>query len=121
MSIICNNCGFDENPDGTEFCEACGSELTVTSSPSTPIESDYSPPEPTIMPPMDSIPSPTPVPQEISSMDSMSPSIMGTAKLVAKQSGSPQSEFELSSSEHSIVGRFDETTGPVDIDLGNFP
>ena len=43
------------------------------------------------------------------------------SKLVAKQAGYPKSEFEISPSQTVIVGRFDDTTGPVDIDLVGFP
>ena len=122
-NITCNNCGFDENPQGTEYCEACGCELTVTSPFSTSVENDYNPPPQETMMPPSTPPSMVEEPQMIPSTPSSfsSPSIMGSAKLVAKRSDVPQLEFELSSSEHSIVGRFDDTTGPVDVDLGDFP
>ena len=130
-NITCNNCGFDENPQGTEYCEACGCELTPTDS--TPLENTYSPPEVTMMPPMDSpmnpsvdqtvIPSPQPVqePEPIPSPSYSSPSIMGNAKLVAKLSNAPKPEFEISANEPVIIGRFDNESGPVDIDLIGFP
>jgi hypothetical protein len=96
MSITCNNCGYDANAEGTEFCEACGSELQDKSSTIV---------EPTMEP---KIPDTPKLP-------------MGRAKLVAKQGGYPKSEFEFSGSQPAIVGRYDDTTGPVDIDLGGFP
>lgn len=27
MAVTCSACGYDKNPDGTEFCDACGSEI----------------------------------------------------------------------------------------------
>ncbi|GEM_PF-541865 len=33
---ICTVCGYDKNPDGSEFCDACGAELTVSSGNSNP-------------------------------------------------------------------------------------
>lgn len=29
MAVTCSACGYDKNPDGAEFCDACGSELSV--------------------------------------------------------------------------------------------
>ena len=150
-NITCDNCGYDENPLGATFCDACGCELTnnVTQNP-TSVQDNFPPPPvaptddqtgtppETIMPPMDSTTPPGPpetipmppsnpsittpeVTPQVSTPDIYPSNIMGSAKLVSKYSEYPKSEFELSSSEHTIVGRFDDTTGPVDIDLGDFP
>jgi len=101
--IICSACGY-ENQNGSEFCEACGSELqTIAPTVISPV------PAPTVIQPQTPQPNyptttPTPVPT--------------TAKLIAKQPNSPVSEFPLNS--NTIVGIFDPDTGPVDIDLEAF-
>lgn len=152
MTINCEICGFDANPEGATYCEACGSELPVTSTatPSMPVNNDYTPTPPLTQIMDTSIPvSISPIPQSPPSWEEESPTIrvspgyqnpsvmppqpitppippvnsgiMGIAKLVAKQPDYPKSEFQLSSSQSTIVGRFDDTTGPVDIDLSGFP
>jgi hypothetical protein len=95
VSLTCNKCGYDANAEGTEFCEACGSELQNKSSTTV---------EPTTEP---KIPDTPKLP-------------MGRAKLVAKQGGYPKSEFEFSASQPAIVGRFDDSK-PDHIDLRGFP
>ena len=46
-AITCSTCGYDENPKGSEFCEACGSELSLLV-PSTSTQST-SPSEPPVI------------------------------------------------------------------------
>ena len=150
-TITCNNCGYDENPSGAEYCEACGCELNdslsspttttptidatpvapppatappvmntpVAQTPSSPVtQPPVAQPQETVMPPMSTV-----EPQAPSSPASnyIPSDVMGSAKLVSKYAEYPKAQFELPSSEHIIVGRFDDTTGPVDVDLGNFP
>ncbi|WP_013334918.1 FHA domain-containing protein [Gloeothece verrucosa] len=108
MTIVCNVCGYDQNTDDAEFCDACGAELTaVVTTPSftpssPPVEEDFEIPTP-------SFNSFTPSP---------SPMVASTARLVAKQPNAPIPEFLIESS--AIIGIFDPDTGPVDIDLENF-
>lgn len=115
--IICDACGY-ENPDNVAFCEACGTELTVSPIPAptsstedpfaaTPVESVSSPTFPTQKPTDETVSSPS------------APVTFGTAKLVAKAPKPPSSEFILDN--NNIIGRFDPDTGPVEIDLDGFP
>ena len=101
MFITCVSCGFEGNPKGAEFCEACGSELPATKLPPTEI-------------PLPDIPIPTPTPPPLSTP------VFGSAKLISKQSNYPYSEFVLDG-DNLIIGRFDPDSGPVDIDLEGFP
>ena len=146
MAITCPTCGFDENPNNSEFCEACGSELgTVgaTTSTESPDSNDYSSepittqqPEPysfTSEPITDQQSQPEivygstttaepattiqPILEEKPPIDNFS---VNTGRLIAKQANTPISEFPLDSN-NAIIGRFDSDTGPVDIDLEGFP
>ena len=117
MSITCDACGY-ENVEGTEFCEACGSELTVATpapTPSTPEPSEPSPfstvDETEVTPPQPE-PSPTPIPTPTA--------VTSPVKLVAKIPNSPVPEFPLEE-ESAVIGIFDPDSGPVDIDLEQFP
>ncbi|TPX28019.1 FHA domain-containing protein [Cylindrospermopsis raciborskii] len=112
--ITCTACGYDQNPDNTEFCSICGSELPIavtTASTTSPTIA------PTIIkPPIQ--PAPPPI-----SDHSYSPTIpltrtSATARLVCKQINAPIPEFILEN--NAIVGIFDQDTGPVDIDLETF-
>lgn len=129
MTITCPACNY-ENPNGSEFCEACGSELS-----SAPVEAplpsiqvqtyattiqSYSndvieihPPIP--QPTQPTYPNPTPTPINVAT-----PSIsVDTARLISKQINSSVSEFPLDGS-NAVVGRFDPDSGPVDVDLEGF-
>lgn len=125
--ITCSACGYDQNPDGAEFCDACGSELqgvapTVISSPQTPTVIQPQTPPPTSPPTPPPIPEtryPTPTPTPNPTLNSPSfPNTATTARLIAKQPNPPISEFPLDS--NAIVGIFDPDTGPVEIDLEVF-
>lgn len=110
MTITCDACGYD-NVEGTEFCEACGSELTVATPEPTPATSEspeepFSPePEPEVTPPQ---PESEPTP------------ITSAVKLVSKVANAPVPEFPLEE-ESAVIGIFDPDSGPVDIDLEQFP
>ena len=147
MSITCPTCGYDENPNNSEFCEACGSELGTangTSSEEFPdannfVSEDFTTQQPdsysfpsqdftTQQPEPETNYKPTvvvapkavsePVSEEIiSSAPNFS---VNTGRLIAKQANTPVSEFPLDGN-HAIIGRFDSDTGPVDIDLEGFP
>ncbi len=115
MTIVCLVCGYDKNPDGSEFCEACGAELPAAGGESVPSTQVQSPepmptapqPEPPIPIPQPSIPSPPP------------PATAATARLIAKQPNAPVPEFTIDG--NAVIGIFDPDLGPVDIDLEEFP
>lgn len=103
MTVTCASCSY-ENPVGTEFCEACGSEISLPSvaAPSAPTEvqmttspiQSYSDHLIEIQPPIPqpTYPNPTPTPINLPN-----PTIsVGAAKLISKQTGSSGSEFPLS-------------------------
>ncbi|MFM6620199.1 MAG: FHA domain-containing protein [Dolichospermum sp.] len=124
--ITCSACGY-ENPDGTEFCDACGSELqgvapTVLSSPQAPtvIQPQTPAPQPIPQPIPDPIyPTPTPTTTPTPTPTTpIFPTTATTARLIAKQPSPPISEFPLDS--NAVVGIFDPDIGPVDIDLEAF-
>lgn len=122
--INCTVCGYDKNPDGSEFCDACGAELQSTPAP----VSDNPTVEPSI-PISQSVEEtfvPEPAPEPISENPSApiappthNPIPTGTnAKLIAKQPNAPIPEFPLEN--NALVGIFDPDMGPVDIDLEDF-
>lgn len=121
MAITCTTCGYDNNPDGSEFCDACGAELLATSASPTQIQT------PTVEPVdnIDNNVSPPPLPQPSIPPPSTTPippptiATAATARLIAKQSGVSTPEFPLDGS-NAIIGIFDPDTGPVDIDLEEF-
>lgn len=121
MSVICQSCNY-ENPTGTEFCEVCGSELSLS-----PVEVAVAPTEIVLETSpsysdqaIETILQPTYPSPELSQTQVASPNtVADSARLVAKQVGSSVSEFSLDGS-NIIVGRFDPDSGPVDIDLEGF-
>ena len=144
MTVTCSACGYDKNPKGTDYCDACGSEIAVASG-SPDVEEPTSVPtksfpsergsfssngevldEPAI--PSPPIPEPTfPEPQaEDIDTDPIVPTPMpvrsavgGLAKLKPKQAGAPIAEFAIENGI-AVIGIFDPDTGPVDIDLEGF-
>lgn len=117
--IICDACGY-ENPGNVAFCEACGTELTFSPTPPTP--SPTSSTEDPFAAPVEPVSAPTlPTPQPTAEVfpSPSAPVTLGTAKLVAKASNAPSTEFILDST--NLIGRFDPDTGPVEIDLEGFP
>jgi hypothetical protein len=134
MSVNCPACG-SSNPDNSEFCDACGCELEVSATiqaPPPPID----PPQTPVYASPTPIPAPDPMPVSTGSQSTYDPSdssfssgssygstavavASSTARLIAKHASAPISEFNLES--NNIIGRFDSDTGPVDVDLENFP
>lgn len=128
--ITCTACGY-ENPDDLDFCDACGVELeknateTTNSSPHDTYQPEPLPVEETFIPDTSSS---TNAPEEevitspstTSSIPSIpQPSITAsTARLIAKQSNAPISEFTIE--EAALIGIFDPDMGPVDVDLEDF-
>lgn len=147
MNITCNVCGYEQNPQGAEFCDACGAELAtevaaISTPPSappipSPVVNIPAPSAPTVIQaPVVNIPPPSQPPSSSSSypdtvvipvpqpMPVAMPqpvirvSTANTARLVAKQANAPVPEFSIGSS--ALVGIFDPDRGPVDIDLEHF-
>jgi pSer/pThr/pTyr-binding forkhead associated (FHA) protein len=126
MTITCNVCGYDQNPDGLEFCDACGAEL-INTTVTTPASIPTSTPESDIPDTLETNPTVriTPsTPEPI--FPTTSPPIPNTsvvnatdtAKLISKTANAPISEFLIEN--YAIIGTFDPDTGPVDVDLDNF-
>lgn len=119
-TIVCQACGYDKNPSGAEFCDACGSELPTSGSTLTPEPAPFEPApfesapfepapfESAPVPPPTPVPTPAPVPFGAT-----------TARLVAKQANAPTSEFSIDSTS-AVVGIFDPDMGPVEVDLEGF-
>lgn len=120
--ITCTVCGYDKNPDGSDFCDACGAELGSTQeiveelpvdTSTTQAPPDVTPPEPEV----ELTVSPTTTPPPIPNIPE--PIVMGTtARLIAKQSNAPIPEFPIDGA--ALIGIFDPDMGPVDIDLEDF-
>lgn len=108
MMSPCPACGYDENPDKTEFCVACGYELAQITEVMPPSPSD---PHPLVDHPID-IPS-------TKLGDPVSPPTAETARLIPKTAGAPVAEFTINTT-NTVIGKFDPATGPVDIDLEGF-
>lgn len=116
-SVACQACGYDKNPVGAEFCDACGSVLP-TSSAGTPESSQFdSSPEPPLETTVFQSPDSISVPPTI--IPPVTPPVASqTARLVARQAGAPLPEFLIGS--NAIVGIFDPDMGPVEVDLEGF-
>jgi FHA domain len=112
MSITCNACGYENNPDGAEFCDGCGAELAGDSSCTNTATI------PQIVP--TAVPIPDPVVAVVST-PSYTPAVSSsatTARLISKQQNAPAAEFPIDS--NALIGVFDPDGGPVDIDLDGF-
>ena len=145
MSKVCATCGYEGNPDDAEFCETCGAEFSNTPAASVPNPSVINPPSPPMTPPGGMIPPPAvsappiapPSPAPVSSppfsppvtpppvtpipTPVVTPSFGSstTARLVAKLPNAPVPEFAINN--YASVGIFTPESGPVDIDLEQFP
>ncbi|MDJ0742170.1 MAG: FHA domain-containing protein [Xenococcaceae cyanobacterium MO_167.B27] len=121
--ITCTVCGYDKNPDGSEFCDACGAELQSTVAAPTN-NATVDPFVPTSQPLDETFITETPAPEP--SPATTSPSLTPhnplptgtTARLIAKQPNAPIAEFPLEN--NALIGIFDPDMGPVDIDLEDF-
>ncbi|MBL1208708.1 FHA domain-containing protein [Geminocystis sp. GBBB08] len=120
MTITCNVCGYDRNPEDLEFCDACGAELVINTLDVTP-NIPPSPPSPTFDDSLESSPTVkvTPSnPESIIPSSPPSPITTGKAKLISKMPKAPIPEFMIEN--YANIGIFDPDTGPVDIDLEHF-
>lgn len=142
MTLTCTVCGT-VNPQGTTYCDGCGVELTQ---PAAPIRNATSPtneviggttiPEVSVwdMPLEDTLPAfpsthaPTEVtlakdtPPEVAPvgptvLEAPAPRLGGAARLGIKKFGTPTGEFIPLAGGRLTVGRFDASSGPVDIDV----
>ena len=142
MSKVCSVCGTT-NPDSAEFCEGCGVELTsATTTPpegETPVGEATSTPTPEetpAEPASDAPPSDAETSVDASSSQegqdsspaesaesaaaaSPAPETgeAAPAKLFAKRHGALSDDAIPLSGARLVVGRFDPSTGPVDIDV----
>ena len=143
MSKVCSVCGTT-NPDSAEFCEGCGVELTseTTTQPEgetlvgetgaapTPEETSAEPAgdappsdgETSVdaSPSQDSSPTESTEPAEESAVAASPAPETGEAapaKLFAKRHGALSDDAIPLSGARLVVGRFDPSTGPVDIDV----
>ncbi|WP_424097527.1 FHA domain-containing protein [Moorena producens] len=114
--ITCSTCGYDKNEKGTEFCEACGSELQSQ----TQVAPESQAPTVIQTPQRDPWIN-TPDPPQPQPFIPPTPPITNTAliaRLIAKQADAPTPEFPLD--DNNLIGIFDPDMGPVDIDLEPF-
>jgi pSer/pThr/pTyr-binding forkhead associated (FHA) protein len=130
MAIICNTCGYENNPDNSEFCDACGAEVGTATAPiTTPLSSSPPIPNPVVnIPPPGvetvlqsptvnvTVPPTTPIISIPQPNINVSPAT--TARLISKQANAPVPQFSIDS--NALIGIFDPDGGPVDIDLENF-
>ena len=143
MSKVCSVCGTT-NPESAEFCEGCGVELTseTTAPPEgeTPVGEPVAAPTPEetsaepagdappsdgetsvdASPSQDSSPAESTEPAEESAVAASPAPEAGEAapaKLFAKRHGALSDDAIPLSGARLVVGRFDPSTGPVDIDV----
>jgi FHA domain len=150
MAITCNVCGYEQNPEGAEFCDACGAELATASAeaPNSPTPPQITAPvvnipdpitPPAIQDPIVNISSPQPqVPAFNSPPPITPPSAPTTPVLPTIPLATPQPTVsanasarlvakqanapvpEFSFNGSALIGIFDPDQGPVDIDLESF-
>ncbi len=123
--IVCKVCGT-ENADGTQYCESCGVELTPAVEP---VVSEASASEPVIT----ETPAPETSPAEPAPQTEALPSapespaapppapLFRPGKLVFKRFGALTTDTIPLQGPRLVVGRFDASTGPVEIDLTGVP
>ncbi|GIW36752.1 MAG: hypothetical protein KatS3mg073_0897 [Meiothermus sp.] len=128
--IVCKVCGT-ENPDGTQYCESCGVELTpepvVTETPAPePVVTEASAPQSTETQAAPEIPAEPAQPEALPSAPEAPTApppapLFRPAKLVFKRFGALTNESIPLQGPRLVVGRFDASTGPVEIDLTGVP
>lgn len=121
--IVCKVCGT-ENPDGTQYCESCGVELTPAAAPE-PGVTEAPAPQPVVTetpaPALKTQATPDELAQpEAPTAPSPAP-LFRPAKLVFKRFGALTNESIPLQGPRLVVGRFDASTGPVEIDLTGVP
>lgn len=138
--ITCSVCGT-QNPDGTQYCEGCGVELTsTTAAPENPPAPapEAAPAEPNPAAPQPAEPqaetAPEALPESIPEAEAPAPqdttaaetpaappapaeAAFRPARLTLKRFGALTSDVIPLQGPRLVVGRFDASTGPVEIDL----
>lgn len=112
----CPVCGADI-PEGQSVCPDCGTEVSAQEAVSPPPAQQLTgipAPTPAVSPVPEqqqvAIPTPTPA----------APTPMGAARLLVMRAGILTGE-EFVLGGRVVIGRFDEETGPVDVDLSHLP
>lgn len=123
--ITCSVCNT-QNPDGTQYCEGCGVELTAAAtSPTAPTIAEPVPVATAEATPVPEVPTNPSAPQEASIPASPEvppqPQTFKSAKLTLKRFGALTSDLIPLNGPRLVLGRFDASTGPVDIDLSVLP
>ncbi|WP_299427936.1 FHA domain-containing protein [uncultured Meiothermus sp.] len=121
--IVCKVCGT-ENPDGTQYCESCGVELTpeATQAPAPePVVTQTAAPEPVVTEtpaptPAETQPAPEAAPTEPTPATPAA-SAFRPGQLIFKRFGALTTDTIPLQGPRLVVGRFDASTGPVEIDL----
>lgn len=101
MAIKCSICGI-ENADSDSYCRDCGNMLTANPVPV---------PEPAPAPAPAPAAAPAPQPE---------PAAPG-AKLFVKRYGAVSGEGIPLAADRLVIGRFDPSAGPVDLDVTGMP
>jgi hypothetical protein len=127
--MVCKVCRT-ENPDGTQYCESCGVELTPA-----PVVTEAEAPEPVltetpaVAPETQATPETSagpaqpealPIAPETPAAPPPAP-FFRPARLVFKRFGALTNESIPLQGPRLVVGRFDASTGPVEIDLTGVP
>lgn len=128
--IVCKVCGT-ENPDGTQYCESCGVELTpeaappepvVTETPASEFPAQPSSEAPSTEPASETPPSEGAPGAEATESTSATPPAPAAptfrpGQLIFKRFGALTNDTIPLQGPRLVVGRFDASTGPVEIDL----
>jgi pSer/pThr/pTyr-binding forkhead associated (FHA) protein len=128
--IVCKVCGT-ENPDGTQYCESCGVELTpeaappepvVTETPASELPAQAAPEAPSTEPASETPPSEGAPGAEATESTSATPPAPAAptfrpGQLIFKRFGALTNDTIPLQGPRLVVGRFDASTGPVEIDL----
>lgn len=129
--IVCKVCGT-ENPDGTQYCESCGVELTpeaapapepvVTETPASEPPAQAAPEAPSTEPASEAPPSEGAPGAEAAESTSATPAAPAAptfrpGQLIFKRFGALTNDAIPLQGTRLVVGRFDASTGPVEIDL----
>lgn len=111
----CPVCGANI-PEGQNICPDCGTEVSAQEAISVPPAqqpaSAPAPPPVIPSPPRQQAAVPTPTPA--------APAPTGAARLLVMRAGTFTGE-EFAIGGRVLIGRFDEETGPVDVDLSHLP
>lgn len=116
--IVCKVCGT-ENPDGTQYCESCGVELTPEAAlaPEPVVTETPAPEAPSTEPASETPPSQGAPGAEAAESTSAPAPTFRPGQLIFKRFGALTNDAIPLQGPRLVVGRFDASTGPVEIDL----